>query len=141
MSKFKYKYAKATKRNISIEQHFRNKYIDQPNICKYVDLGLPKGAPDGYYLHRKAKYQHIKYICINGLCTKTSMYWNNDDPFRPQPIHIFMLDKKMRDSLIECYNYLTDQMKYEVRFYVDRENIRRDIEVAMLLLKNGEGYF
>ncbi len=125
MTKFKYKYTKATVRDISIEKHFRNRYADRPDICKYVDLGLPKGAPDGYYLHRKSKYNHIKYICIDGLCTGTSMYWDTDDPFRSQPIFIFMLDKKMIDSLVECYNYLTKQMQYEVRCYIKHENKRK----------------
>lgn len=125
MAKFKYKYAKATVREISIQQHFRNRYADMPDICKYVDLGLPKSSPDGYYLHRKSKYNHINYICIGGLCTQSNMYLGNDDPFRPLPILIFMLNKNMRDSLVKSYNYLTDQMQYEVRCYIDHENARK----------------
>jgi len=126
MAKFKYKYAKATERDMIIQSHFRNKYADRPDICKYVELDLPKGAPDGYYLHRKSKHEYIKYLCINGMCTDINSFSGNiDDPFRPQPIFIFMLDKKMRESLVKCYNYLTEQMQYEVRSYINHENARK----------------
>lgn len=132
MTKFKYKYAKATVRDISIQKHFRDRYADRPDICKYVDLDLPKGAPDGYYLHRKSKYKHIGYICIDGLCTE---YWSTDDYFRPQPIHIFMLNKDMRDSLVKSYNYLTEQMQYEVRCYIKWENERKLNKVNLRINK------
>lgn len=124
MKKFKYKYAKATARDTSIEKHFRDRYANNPNVLKYVNLGLPKAAPDGYYLDRKSKYDHRKYICIDGLCTLTSIYWDTDDHFRPNPVHIFMLDKSVREALIKSYDYLTEQMKYEVRYYKDWELYR-----------------
>ena len=135
MAKFKYKYAKATERDISIQKHFRDRYADRTDICKYVELDLLKGAPDGYYLHRKSKYNHVKYLCIDGLCTKTSEYYNTNDPFRPQPIFIFMIDKDMRESLVKCYNYLTEQMQYEVRCYINHENARKLNKVNLRINK------
>lgn len=139
MAKFKYKYAKATERDIILQQHFRNKYADIPDICKYVKLDFPKDAPNGYYLQRKSKHEYIKYLCINGMCTDINSFSGNiDDPFRPHPIFIFMLDKDMRESLAKCYNYLTEQMKYEVRCYIHHENARKLIKVNLRILKSSK---
>ena len=41
----------------------------------------------------------------------------------------------MRDSLVECYNYLTEQMQYEVRCYIDHENARKLKKVNLRILK------
>jgi hypothetical protein len=135
MAKFKYRYNDATERYITVENHRRDKYANRPDIVSYIDLGLPINAPDGFYLHRKSKYNHIVYLNIGGLCTVTNPYHANNDKFKPQPISIFMLDKDMRNSLVKCYNYLTDQMQYEVRCYLDREK-ERQLRKVLIRLKN-----
>lgn len=123
IKRFKYKYLKPTNQQLNAEKYsrkFTSKYI------KYVDVDLPHMAPDGLYLHRKSKYNHVVYFNIGGVCTEHNVNHFNEDNFRPQPVRIFMIDADTRAALIKSYHYLTSDMQYEVRCYEKHVSIRKE---------------